>query len=130
MAYWLVIQQFAVRSELWPQNCICFTMILSIVVHVALVLRHHYQSQPYTTLLCNSLPMPSCFHADNVIIKSLLNKQKKIMDTHLICLHACKLCICSLVCHACIYPKLHIVYSSVIAYTLVNGWINIHLHCV
>jgi len=119
MAYWLVIQQFAVHSELWPQNCIYFTMILSIVIHVTLVLRHHCQSQPYTMLLCNTLPLPSCSHADNVIIKSLLNKQtKKNYDTHLICLHACKLCICSFVCHACIYPKLCIVYSSVIAYTV------------
>jgi len=129
VGYWLVIKQFAVRSELWPQNYICFTMILSIVVHVALVLRHHCRSQLYTMLLCNTLPMPSCSHADNVIIKNLLNK-KKIVDTHLISLHACKLCICSFVSHACIYPKLHIVYSSVIAYTLINGWINIHLHYV
>jgi len=124
MAYWLVNQQFTVRPELWPQNYICFKMIISIVVHIAQVLWHHCQSQLYRMLLCNTLPMPLCSHADHVIIKSLLNKQtKKITDTHFICLHAY---ICSFVCHACIYPKLRIVYSSVIVYTLVNGWINIH----
>jgi len=57
MAYWLVNQQFAVRPELWPQNCICFTMILSIVVHVAQVLWHHCQSQR------NYVTPRQCHHA-------------------------------------------------------------------
>jgi len=128
MAYWLVYQQFADRPELWPQNYICFTMILSIVVHVAQVLRHHCQSQLYTMQICNTLPVPSCSHVYNTIIKSLLNKQTKNlwMPTLFACMYVsfASIYLCA------IYPKLCIVYSSVIAYTLINDWTIIHLHCV